>query len=438
MKQSLYTTAPQPECALLIGIASADDQTASPAMAELARLAQTAGCDVFATLVQPRQKPDPKTFLGKGKIAEAAQLVTANELDLIIADDELTPGQIAAIEAAAGCKVIDRTTLILDIFARHASTREGKLQVELAQQRYRLSHLKGLGQVLSRTGGGIGTRGPGEKKLETDRRHIHRQIDRLQRQLDQLAQTSAIRAQRRRRSGVRAVSLVGYTNAGKSTLFNRLTSAAVHTRDAPFVTLDTTTRRINPEYGHCLLSDTVGFIDKLPHELIRAFRATLAAAADADLLLHVVDASDPRAAENIAVVERVLEEIGAIHLPRLLVYNKIDRLPPDIRAAVMARCSRADTFAISAKTGEGLGPLAAAMIETLSAQDRIRSYLLPYRDGKRLEQLYRHAEILSREDRPEGIRLTVKIGSTFPDTAYRPFLIASDHSDDLEAMHDPL
>ena len=176
MKQSLYTTAPQPECALLIGIASADDQTARPALAELARLAQTAGCDVFATLVQPRQKPDPKTFLGKGKIAEAAQLVTANELDLIIADDELTPGQIAAIEAAAGCKVIDRTTLILDIFARHASTREGKLQVELAQQRYRLSHLKGLGQVLSRTGGGIGTRGPGEKKLETDRRHIRRSV----------------------------------------------------------------------------------------------------------------------------------------------------------------------------------------------------------------------------------------------------------------------
>lgn len=437
MKQPFYTTAPQPERALLIGMASAGDPAAGRAMAELARLAQTAGCDVFATLAQPRQKPNPKTYLGKGKIAEAAQLVTANQLDLIIADDELTPGQIAAIEAAAGCKVIDRTALILDIFARHASTREGKLQVELAQQRYRLSHLKGLGQVLSRTGGGIGTRGPGEKKLEIDRRHIRRQIDRLQCQLDQLAQTGAVRAQRRRRGGVRAVSLVGYTNAGKSTLFNRLTSAAVHTRDAFFVTLDTTTRRINPEYGHYLLSDTVGFIDKLPHELIRAFRATLAAAADADLLLHVADASDSRATGNIAVVERVLSEIGAIHLPRLLVYNKIDRLPPDARASILARCARSDTFAISAKIGESLAALTAAISEVLSAQDRIRSYLLPYHDGKRLEQLYRHAEILSREDSPEGIRLTVKIGSAFPDTDYRPFLIASDHSDDLEATHDP-
>lgn len=436
MKQPFYATAPQTERALLIGMAPAGD-SADHAMAELARLAQTAGCEVFATLVQSRQKPDPKTYLGKGKIAEAAQLVTAGALDLIIADDELTPGQIAAVETAAGCKVIDRTTLILDIFARHASTREGKLQVELAQQRYRLSHLKGLGQVLSRTGGGIGTRGPGEKKLETDRRHIRRQIDQLQRQLDQLAQTGAIRAQKRRRNDVRTVSLVGYTNAGKSTLFNRLTSAAVHTRDALFVTLDTTTRRINPEYGRYLLSDTVGFIDKLPHELIRAFRATLAAAAEADLLLHVVDASDPRVAENIAVVERVLSDIGAIHLPRLLVYNKIDRLPPDARAAITARCARADTFAISAKTGTGLDPLAAAVIETLSARDKIQTYLLPYNDGRRLEQLYRHAEILSREDRPEGIRLTVKIGSAFPAADYRPFLIPSDHPDDLEALHDP-
>jgi len=412
-----YEPGSDSERALLLGIAPSgyyEGIDIQDSMEELVRLVKTAGSQVAGQMLQTRPQPDPVFYFGRGKMAEAARMVQNTHANLIIANDELNSNQIAAIESATGCKTIDRTTVILDIFARHATTREGKLQVELAQQKYRLSHLKGLGLVLSRTGGGIGTRGPGEKQLETDRRHIRRQVNELLRQLAQIEKANALGAKQRTKNRIRTVGLVGYTNSGKSTLFNRLTDSEVVMKDDLFVTLDATIRKIQPEYGRYLLSDTVGFIEKLPHDLVTAFRTTLAEVKNADLLLHVVDAASPNAPQHIAVVDQVLKEIGPLEQDVILVYNKIDKVVPETADYLKNRTSRSGAFCISAKTGEGLEALMAAVGEDLMGQTKTLVYLIPYADSKALSQLHQAAEILDTAYLDGGTQVTASVNRDFP------------------------
>lgn len=416
-----YHTEGERERALLLGVAPTSRTEAiaiDDSMNELARLATTAGCTVVGQTVQNRLQPDALTYLGKGKILETVRTVQNLNANLIITNDELVSSQIATIETLTGVKTIDRTTVILDIFARHATTREGKLQVELAQQRYRLSHLKGLGLVLSRTGGGIGTRGPGEKQLETDRRHIRRQVDELRRQLNQTVKTNTLSAKRRSKNHIRTVSLVGYTNSGKSTLFNTLTESDVAMKDGLFVTLDATVRKIRPQYGRYLLSDTVGFIEKLPHDLINAFQTTLSEVQSADLLLHVIDAANPNAARHIDVVQQVTRDIGAQGVDCLLVYNKVDKLLPSAADGLRLRAKRTGAFVISARTGDGLPELMAAVSDHLNGQTQIYTYLIPYADSKVLARLHDDADIINTAYTDAGTRVSVRSGRDFPTHLY--------------------
>ena len=331
-------------------------------LAELAELTETAGGLVAGSLLVNRQRPDPAHYFGKGKLEEIAELIAENEAELAIIDDELSVRQQNQLDERLPCRVIDRTALILQIFADHARTREGKLQIELAQLSYMLPRLSGKGKELSRLGGGIGTRGPGETQLEKDRRHIRRRIGALKKDIESIRRQRALNRDRRQKNQIPVFALVGYTNAGKSTLLNRLTGAGVAAEDKLFATLDPVTRRLRLGEGEALLTDTVGFIQRLPHSLVTAFRATLEEAAYADLLIHVADAAHPDMDEQIRTVRRVLEEVGCKEKPVVHVFNKADLLadPLDLRGA-LADCQPA--VLLSAKTGEGIEQLKALLEE---------------------------------------------------------------------------
>ncbi len=368
-------TAPE-ERAFLIGLDDPADGRwpIERSLAELAALAETAGAVVVGSASQRRRHPDPATYFGKGRAAELADERSALGFNLLVVDDELAPNQQRALEKLLDCKVLDRSALIIDIFARHASTREGRLQVELAALEYHLPRLTRLWTHLSRTGGGIGTRGPGESQLETDRRLIRDRIRRVRGELEDVKRQRATAARQRERSEVATVALVGYTNAGKSTLLNRLAEADLFVADMLFATLDPTSRRVTlPSGQRIVVTDTVGFINKLPHDLVEAFRATLEEVLRADLLIEVVDAADPDFVGQQEAVRTVLEELGAAEKPRIVAFNKIDLLAPDLRAAAMPAADRA--VFVSATSGEGidllLGRVAALLREQMVAVDAV-------------------------------------------------------------------
>ncbi|RJQ25511.1 MAG: GTPase HflX, partial [Peptococcaceae bacterium] len=378
---------------------------------ELARLAETAGAAPAAKVLQQKSRPDAAFFIGRGKVKELALLRQNLSAELIIFDEELTPTQTRNLQNAAGCRVIDRTALILDIFAQRARTREGKLQVELAQLNYLLPRLTGIGTELSRLGGGIGTRGPGETKLETDRRHIRRRIEELNRDLEQVRRHRKKQRQKRRESSMPVVALVGYTNAGKSTLLNALTGARVFTANQMFATLDPTTRRLQlPDNQEALLTDTVGFIRKLPHHLVAAFRATLEEVGEADLLLHVVDASHNRFAEQIEAVESVLKELGAREKKTILVLNKTDR-PVDHQALEDFKIScRRQVAEVSARTGKGLEELKRLIARHTCRQQRKLKGWLPHGRTDLVALLYRQGLVYNVQYAEEGIWLEAAAG----------------------------
>ena len=371
---------------------------AERSMEELEGLAEAAGASVVLRVLQERPKPDPATFLGSGKVDILRQAADEAGVDLVIFDNELSPAQLRELGARLECRVLDRTQLILDIFARRARTREGKLQVELAQLKYLLPRLVGASRALSRLGGGIGTRGPGETKLEMDRRRIRTRIKVLGDEIETVRKRRSQLRERRDKALVPTVALVGYTNAGKTTLFNRLTQADAHASDALFVTLDPLVRRMRlPDERELLVSDTVGFIDRLPHALVAAFRATLEEAADADLLLHVIDASDPERERLIGAVMKVLEGIDALAVPRFEVYNKVDQMTPDERDAIER--SEPGRFCISAKTGEGVDALIDAVAAAVALdRQRITIELDPDdpADAERLRWVFRHGRVVAQ------------------------------------------
>nr|WP_280139782.1 GTPase HflX [Lihuaxuella thermophila] len=372
---------------------------------ELERLAETSQADVLAKVIQFRDQIDPSWLIGRGKAEEIVQLAEEKAADLVIFDQELSPAQVRNLERLFPCKVIDRTQLILDIFAQRARTREGRLQVELAQLEYMLPRLAGRGKELSRLGGGIGTRGPGEKKLETDRRHIQRQIRVLKRELEEVKKHRQLHHQRRKKMDLIQVALVGYTNAGKSTLLNRLTGSEVYAENQLFATLDPTTRLLQlPSGKKVLLTDTVGFIRNLPHQLVAAFRSTLEQVTVADLLLHVVDASHPEAGEQMEAVEKVLKELGAAHLPILTVYNKADRtdLTP-------GRETDETSIHISAFDDQDILRL-KEKIEQVIFHEQIEGRAeIPVERGEWISALYRSAEILSSKVTELSIQIEFRL-----------------------------
>ena len=389
-----------PERAALVGLVTGALRRtdAEQSLDELAGLADAAGARVVVRALQERPTPDPATFIGRGKAQALALACTEARVDLVIVDNELTPAQLRELQDLVACKVVDRTQLILDIFARRARTREGKLQVELAQLKYLLPRLVGASRALSRLGGGIGTRGPGETKLEMDRRRIRTRIKVLGDEIETVRKRRSQLRERRDKALVPTVALVGYTNAGKTTLFNRLTHADAHASDALFVTLDPLVRRMRlPDERELLVSDTVGFIDRLPHALVAAFRATLEEAADADLLLHVIDASDPERERLIGAVMKVLEGIDALAVPRFEVYNKVDQMTPDERDAIER--SEPGRFCISAKTGEGVDALIDAVAAAVALdRQRITIELDPDdpADAERLRWVFRHGRVVAQ------------------------------------------
>jgi GTP-binding protein HflX len=374
-------------------------------LAELAELLRTAGVGVVGEMIQRREAPHPNTYLGPGKVAEAKAAAKAADANLIACDDELTARQERNLEEAIGMPVVDRTTVILDIFASHANSAEGKLQVELAQLEYNLARMRGLWTHLERLGGGIGTRGPGETQIETDRRLARDRIAALKRRLEHVKGTRAVQRAERERASLPTIALVGYTNAGKSTLLNALTGSEVGVRDRLFHTLDPTTRTLRLSGRQHLVTDTVGFISKLPHQLVDAFGATLEETRRADLLAHVLDASAPEEQAEIMQqsVEQTLEEIGAGERPRLLVLNKIDMLDGDERDELRLR--HPDAVLVSGVTGEGLEELGERIEQELAHTLRRLELLVPYADGGSLAELHDVAGEVSREDTPEGVRV---------------------------------
>lgn len=369
-------------------------------LAELSELVKTAGGVTVGEVIQNREARHPGTYIGKGKIEEVREEVARTEADAVVTDDELSPAQMKNLEDALGIKVMDRTMLILDIFAKHASTREGSVQVELAQLKYRSTRLIGAGSAMSRLGGGIGTRGPGEKKLETDRRVIRGRIAQLNRELKEMQKNRDVQRQGRIRSGIPVISIVGYTNAGKSTLLNRLTGAEVLSADMLFATLDPTTRVCETEDGQeMLFTDTVGFIRKLPHHLVDAFRSTLEEARYADIILHVVDASAEEPETAMAVVYETLAGLGIEDKPIITVYNKID-LAGDV---IIKDLKAEKTVRISAKTGEGVSTLLQTIGEVLREGKYYLETVIPYDDAGRVAEIRRVGELLFEEYTPEGI-----------------------------------
>jgi GTPase len=377
---------------------------------ELENLADTAGADVVATLTQKRQRPDNVTYIGKGKVEELRAAIEELEPNLVLFDGELSPIQQRNLENLLDIKIIDRTALILDIFAMRARSREGILQVELARLQYKLPRLTGRGQELSRQGGGIGSRGAGEQKLELDRRHIRRRIDEIQTHLKEVKRTRELHRKQRQRTGIPMVSLVGYTNAGKSTLFNTLFSQInenaeeqVESENKLFKTLDITTRKMTlPGGWDFLLSDTVGFIQNLPHKLVDAFRSTLEEAVHSDLLLHVVDSASPEREEQIKTVERVLSELGALESPILKVYNKADLL------ANFPGKDREEVY-VSSATGEGIAKLMERLEKELFSDSKTYSLFLPYTQAETMSKLHRLGEVVQLEEEEQGWKMSVRL-----------------------------
>jgi len=387
------------ERAALVGLVttSARRIDADRSLDELAGLADAAGADVVVRMLQERPKPDAATFIGSGKVASLAAACAEADVDVVIFDNELTPAQLRQLEEKLERKVIDRTQLILDIFARRARTREGKWQVELAQLKYLLPRLVGAGAMLSRLGGGIGTRGPGETKLETDRRRIRMRIQAIQREIDQVRQRRAQLRERRQKQSVPTVALVGYTNAGKTTLFNRLTAADAVASDALFVTLDPLVRQVRlPDNRELLVSDTVGFIDRLPHALVAAFRATLEEVAEADLVLHVIDAASDDRERHMTAVRKVLEEVGAHEVPMVEVYNKIDRIDHVERHRIQG--ADPAVVLISARAGTGIDDLLQVLASRLALDTRRITIAFDSDkefDRQQIARLYRVARVIS-------------------------------------------
>ena len=381
---------------------------------ELEQLTLTAGAEVIDRLFQKRTNIDKTFYIGKGKLHELSLLAQNKGANLIIFDDELSGSQIRNLEQELKIKVIDRTTLILDIFSFRAQSKEGKLQVELAQLKYRLPRLIGLGTILSRTGGGIGTRGPGEKKLETDRRHIHRQINRLERQLREVKKHRDLQKNKRRTNNIKVASLIGYTNSGKSTLFNKLTESSVLTENKLFATLDPTTRHmVLPNQQKILLVDTVGFINKLPHDLIEAFKSTLEEVKYADLLIHVVDSSNPNMDKQIEIVQSLLAELNAINKKQLIVFNKID--VKSIELDYIFPTIKDKKIKLSALTGEGIRGLYEHIIESLDFDKVTLVIKIPYEKGDLISFLHQKSNILKKEYTDNGLLTKVRINSTFID-----------------------
>ena len=372
---------------------------------ELALLVDSAGADVVGCVVQRRDAPDPATFVGRGKAEEIAELSRSLDVDTVVFDDELTPAQHRNLEKLFGRTAIDRTAVILDIFAQNARSPEGKAQVELALLRYRLPRLRGRGSALSQQAGGIGTRGPGETQLEVDRRRLVRRMHRLEADLREVERTRTLQRRSRARGRHRELALVGYTNAGKSTLLNRLTDARVPAADRLFVTLDPRTRQLSLPGGETVLvTDTVGFVRKLPHELVEAFRSTLDSVHLSDLVVHVVDASAPNTDAQIAAVHEVLGEIGAAEVPELVVVNKADKAPEE--AKVLAHAIEGSVL-ISARTGEGIDDLLQVVGDRLRGTDRVVELIVPWSRGDVLAAIHREGEVVGRSDGGESATLQV-------------------------------
>ena len=405
--------------AFAIGIALDGEHREDP-LAELKELLRTAGVATAGEMTQARAAPDPDRYFGRGKLAELKREIAAADANLVACDDELVPRQERNLERELGVPVIDRTAVILDIFADHAHTAEGKLQVELAQLEYNLARMRGLWTHLERLGagridGGIGTRGPGESQIETDRRLARDRITALRRRLGGVERNRAVMRAERERAALPSVALAGYTNAGKSTLLNVLTGAGVDVGERLFHTLDPTTRAFTYEGRRYLLTDTVGFIRKLPHQLVEAFKATLEETVLADLILHVVDGSEPEAGrvDSIAAADAALEEIGAGDSPRLLVMNKIDLLDEEGLRELGLR--HPDAVLVSAETGEGLDELRARLAETIRATLSRVELLVPFDAGDRLSELHKIAGDLEREDRPDGVLVRARLPAALAD-----------------------
>lgn len=391
-----------PDKAILAGLDAAlfsKEETATEStLEELKALLETAGGTAVGTLLQSRPAPDPHSFLGEGKVEELRQAVEATGANMVIFDNDLSPSQIRTLEDITGATVIDRSALILDIFAQRAKTREGRLQVELAQYQYLLPRLSGMGRSLSRQGGGIGTRGPGETRLESDRRHIRTRISRLQQELKEVRRVRGVQRQLREKNSVPVVALIGYTNAGKSTLLNALTGAGIPANNRLFDTLDTTTRRMTvSDTLDVLLSDTVGFIAKLPHNLVEAFQATLEELQYADLLLHVIDASDPDRAAHMEVVEKLAAQLAPQGVPIIEVYNKADLVEPQLIPV------GENKVAISAATGTGLPKLLELVEQNLDTGVRRVTMKLPYSAAGEVDRIHREGKVFTTEYENDGI-----------------------------------
>ncbi|MCI5501174.1 MAG: GTPase HflX [Lachnospiraceae bacterium] len=407
MGDKMFDTSERKERIILVGVATSDNDDTEQSLDELEELGQTAGAETVAKVIQNRERMHPGTYIGKGKIEEIKELVYKTDADTVVCDDELSPAQYHNLEEALGVKVIDRTVMILDIFAKRASTSEGKLQVELAQLRYRASHLIGGRSELSRLGGGIGTRGPGEQKLEIDRRLIKERITQVRKELEQVKRTRELTRKKRQENPIPVIAIVGYTNAGKSTLLNKLTGAGVLSEDKLFATLDPTTRKMTLDNGEeFLFTDTVGFIRKLPHHLIQAFRSTLEEAKYADVILHVVDASNPDMDSQMHTVYETLEKLEVGDKKIVTAFNKIDAIDEEISLKDL----RADkTVRISAKYGDGLSEMLENISEVAKEGKKIIEKVFGYDEASVVNDVRKYGQVIEEEYRNEGVYIKASV-----------------------------
>ena len=407
MEEKLYDTSEQKERIIVVGVATSENDDTDKSLDELIELGQTAGVETVAKVIQNREKVHPGTYIGKGKIEEVRELVIKHKADTVVCDDELTPAQFNNLSQMLDVKVVDRTVMILDIFAKRASTSEGKLQVELAQLRYRASHLIGGRSELSRLGGGIGTRGPGEQKLEMDRRLIKERITQVRKELEQVKRTRELTRKKRQENPIPVVAIVGYTNAGKSTLLNHLTGAGVLSEDKLFATLDPTTRKLVRENGEeILFTDTVGFIRKLPHHLVEAFKSTLEEAKYADLILHVVDCSNEDMDSQMYTVYETLKKLEVGDKKIITAFNKIDVCD---REETLKDLAADRTVRISAKTGQGIEQMLSAISEVIAEGKQLLDKVFGYDEAGAVSNVRKYGQVMEEEYRNEGIYIKALI-----------------------------